>query len=80
MSLKDLGVTGGGGGNVFYFVGFFCWFVCFCLFRAMPAAYDASQARGPIGAVAAGQHQSHSNGGSQPRPRPTPQLTGMLDP
>ena len=38
-----------------------CVFV-FCLFRF--AAYGGSQARGPIGAVAAGLHHSHSNMGS----------------
>jgi len=31
------------------------------LFRAAPAAYGSSQARGLIGAVAAGLRQSHSN-------------------
>ena len=33
----------------------------FCLFRTAPTVYGGSQARGPIGAVAAGLHQSHSN-------------------
>ena len=37
----------------------------FCLFRAAPAAYGGSQARGLVGAVAAGLHHSHSNAGSQ---------------
>ena len=32
--------------------------------RAAPVAYGGSQARGRIGAVAAGLHQSHSNSGS----------------
>ena len=37
-------------------------FVClFCLFRAAPMAYGSSQARGWIGAVAAGLRQRHSN-------------------
>ena len=36
----------------------------FCLFRAAPIAYGASQARGQIGATAASLHQSHSNVGS----------------
>ena len=44
-------------------------FVCFCvgffyfslLFRAAPAAYRGSQARGQIRAVAASLHQSHSS-------------------
>ena len=40
----------------------------FYLFRAVTAAYGGSQARGGIGAVAAGLHhsQSHSNVGSEP--------------
>ena len=33
----------------------------FCLFRVVPATYGGSQARGQIGAAAAGLHQSHSN-------------------
>ena len=52
----------------------------FCLFRATPAAYGGSQARGLIGAVAAGLHHSHSNAGSQPSLQPTSQLTATLDP
>ena len=50
-------------------LGFVCLFVClFCLFafsRATPVAYGGSQARGLIGAVAAGLHQSHSNASSE---------------
>ena len=42
--------------------------------------YGGSQAKGLIGAVAAGLRQSHSNAGSDPCLRPTPQLTAMLDP
>ena len=42
----------------FYFI--------FCLFRAAPVAYGGSRARGPIGAVATGLCQSHSNLGSEP--------------
>ena len=38
-----------------------------CLFRAIPVAYGGSQARGPIRAVAAGLHHSHSNAGSETR-------------
>ena len=40
----------------------FVWF-----FRATPASYGGSQARGRIRAIAAGLHQSHSNVGSKPR-------------
>ena len=43
-------------------------------------AYGGSQARGRIGAVAAGLHPSHSNAGSEPSLQPTPQLTAMPDP
>ena len=53
-------------------------FFVFCLFafsRAAPVAYGGAQARGLIGAVAAGLHESHSNAGSEPRLQPTPQLT-----
>ena len=48
------------------------------LFGAAPAAYGGSQARGPIGAAAASPH--HSNAGSEPHLRPTPQLMAMPDP
>ena len=47
---------------------------------AAPAAYGGSQARGPIGAVATGLHQSHSYAGSEPSLRPTPQLMATPDP
>ena len=43
-------------------------------------ACGGSQARGQIGATAAGLHHSHSNVGSEPRLRPTPQLAAMPDP
>ena len=43
-------------------------------------AYGGSQARGRIGAVAAGRCQSRSNAGSEPGLQPTPQLTAMPDP
>ena len=58
-------------------------FFFFCLFAiswAAPSAYGGSQARGPIGAVVTGLHQSHSNAGSsEPRLQPTPQLTATPD-
>ena len=50
------------------------------LFRAAPAADGSSQARGGIGATAAGLYHSHSNAGPEPCLRPTPQLIAMLDP
>ena len=60
---------------------FFFFFLVFLPFsRAALTAYGGSQARGQIRAVAASLHQSHSNGGSEPRLRPTPQLMAMPDP
>ena len=54
----------------------------FMLFRAAPAAYAGSQARGQIRAIAASlcHSHSHSNAGSEPHLRPTPQLTATPDP
>ena len=52
----------------------------FGLFRPAPAAYGGSQATGPVRAIAASLHHSHSNAGSRPHLRPTPQLTAMPDP
>jgi len=52
----------------------FLFFLLFAFSRAAPVAYGGSQARGLIRAVAVSLHQSHSNSGSQPRLRPTPQL------
>ena len=46
----------------FFFLSFFC------IFRAVPMAYVGSQARGPVRAVNASLHQSHSNMGSEPHP------------
>ena len=60
------------GGTFFFFF--------FSLFRAAPTAYGGSQARGPIGAVVTGLHQSHGNTGSKLHLQPTPQLTEMPDP
>ena len=65
---------------LFYFILFYLFIWSFCLFRAAPTAYGGSQDRGPIGAVAAGLHHSHSNAISEPHLRPTPQLKAMLDP
>jgi len=46
--------------------GLFCCFgFFFCLFKATPGACGGSQARGPIGATAAGLHHSHSNARSE---------------
>ena len=59
---------------------FFFFFWSFCLFRAAPTACGGSQARGLIGAVAAGLHHSHRNATSEPRRQPTPQLSATPDP
>ena len=57
------------------------WFgLVFCLFRAAPAAYRGSQARGQIRATAAGLYHSHSNARSESHLRPTLQLTATPDP
>ena len=58
----------------------FIFIFIFLVFLPFPVAYGGSQARNPNRAVAAGLCQSHSNVGSEPHLRPTPQLTAMLDP
>ena len=50
------------------------------MFRAAPAAYGGSQAKGLIRATAARLRHSHSNARSEPRLQPTPQLTATPDP
>ena len=64
--------------NYYYFNGYFSNTIdfFFFLFRAAPLAYGGSQARGRTGAI--GHRHSHAR--SQPRLRPTPQLTAMPDP
>ena len=52
----------------------------FLFFSAPSAACGSSQPRGRIGATASSLHHSHSNLGSKPGLRPTPQLTAMPDP
>ena len=51
----------------------------FLSFRAAPAAYGGSQARGQIRAAAAGLDHSHSNAGFEPHLRSTLQLTAASD-
>ena len=58
--------------SFFVFLGFF-----FLLFRGAPEAYGSSQARGQIGATAAGLYHSHSKLGSKLSLQPTPQLSAM---
>ena len=64
--------------HIYHVIFFFL--ALFRLFRAVPAAYGGSQARGSIRAVAAGPRHSHSNTGSEPLLQPTPQLTATLNP
>ena len=59
---------------IILFVCLFVYLFIYCLFRAVSTAYGSSQARGWIGAAAAGLCQSHSNTGSEPLLWPTPQL------
>ena len=56
------------------------FFFFFVLFRAALTAHGGSQARGTLGAEAAGLCHSHSNAGSEPCLKPTPQLMTMPDP
>ena len=55
-------------------------FFLFFLLRAALLAYGRSQARGWIRATSVSLRHSHSNAESEPRLRPTPQLTATLDP
>ena len=50
-------------GHLYFSFSFFPF--VFLSFRAAPAAYGGSQARGQIGDVAAGLHHSHGNSGSK---------------
>ena len=73
--------AGGGAVNtslLMFKIAYIFFFLVF--FRAAPAAYGGSQARGRIGAIAAGLHQSHSNMGSELRLQPTPQLRATPGP
>ena len=45
-------------------------------FKAEPATYESSQARGQIGAAAIGLHNSRSNLGSEPHLQPTHTVHG----
>ena len=56
------------------------FFLSLCLSRAAITACGDSQARGPIRAVPASLHHSHSNAGFELCLRPSPQLIAMPDP
>ena len=55
-------------------------FVCLFIFKAAPAAYGDSQARGQIGAAVASPCHSHSNARSKPPLQPTLKLGATPDP
>ena len=59
---------------------FVCFIILFLLFRATPMAYGGAQAKGHIGAVAAGLHHSHSTNRSKRCLQSIPQLMATLDP
>ena len=58
---------------------FLFMYIYIFLFKAVPVTYEGSQARGQIGAAAAGLCHSHSNRGSKLHLQPAPQLTAMPD-
>ena len=65
---------------LFYFLFIYLFIYCLFVFsRASLAAHGGSQARGQIGAVAAGLRQSHSNVGSEPSLPPPPKLRATPD-
>ena len=65
----------------FYFIYLFIYYYYYyLLLRAPPAAEGGSQARGCIGATAAGLRQSHSHAGSEPHLGPMLQLMATPDP
>ena len=43
----------------------YVFYISIYIFRATPMTYGCSQARGQIGATAAGLHHDHSNAGSE---------------
>ena len=62
---------------------FFLFLLLFCFvlfFRAIPVAQGSSLVRGRIRSTAVGLCHSHSNMGSQPHLRLTPQFMAMPDP
>ena len=65
--------------NKLQHLSFFFFFLSFVFLRAALATHGGSQARGRIGAVAAGLRHSQINSRSEPRVQPTPQLTPTPD-
>ena len=78
FSLAELTTGAERGDGTVLFGAFYGFFLSFVFFRAAPATYGGSQARGQIGAAAAGLRHSHA--GSKPHLPPTPQLAAALDP
>ena len=74
ISSEAKGPKGNAANSFFFFV------VVVAISWAAPSAYVGSQARGLIGATAAGLHRSHSNAGSESHLQATLQLTATLDP
>ena len=64
---------------IYTYIYIYIYIYFFGLFRASPAAHGGSQARYPIGAVAAGLLQSHSNARSKQCLRPIPHLMATPD-
>ena len=62
------------------FIYLFIYFVFLPFLGPLLRHMEVPRLRGPIGAIAAGLYQSHSNVGSEPHPQPTPQLTATPDP
>ena len=59
----------------------FFFFFCLLVFLGPhPRHMEVPRLRGLIGAVAASLHHSHSNAGSEPCLKPTPQLAATPDP
>ena len=58
----------------------FIYLTFFVFSRAAPVAYEGSQARGLIRAVATSLHHIHSNAGSKMRLQSTPQVMATPDP
>ena len=77
---KGKGTQRGTERTLFYFIIIINLFIYFANSWAAPAAYGGSQARGPIGAIAASLYHSHRHAGSEPCLQPTPQLPAMPDP
>ena len=77
ITILQMRILSHGGGRIIIII---IIIYLFAFSRAASSAYGGSQARGLIGAGATGPCQSHSNAGSEPHLRSTPQLTATPDP